>query len=289
VSPHIYDYFLCNWNVSNTDRDVLEDYREARKHLGWDMISELLEWAYNDFPFQETYSKLKTSIDYFERRKDNEGKMLKQHINSILPALNDGVTYIDKELKQRDISIVFLHFKKLFRAKDIKRAIPIYVLYSFKENSTSGNADGDSICIEIPSNKDYIRSYQILIHEYAHKFLNPSCYFENHSSPSFKELSKKQYDNIYSGKLSNYFEEAIIYALCDINLFHIDPDKKVSDLRTATLWDNATRERVIHIWNLAKKVQPLLKTYLKKNKPVDITIEQLEKVMSDYVNGNRNN
>jgi hypothetical protein len=283
VSPHIRSYFEENWKVSRKDYTILEKYAVARKKYGWDSITEILEWAYNAFPLGSEYSILKKYINHFEFLKDKNGIPLRKQIKDILPEIEKAINHIEKEYQRKEVEKVFVKMKSLFNSQDIANDIPTYILYSYKENSSCGNADGKSIYIEVPKGENYAKAYQILIHELAHKIVYPREYFQKNASKTLRELSQKTYPNIYKDELCFFFEEVVVYALCEIYLFGYEPVQKIDHMKSNSLWGNQAKQSFIHIWRLAGKVESEIRKYLENNLDRKDTLKHIEKSMIDYV------
>ncbi|MBD3366210.1 hypothetical protein GF360_02575 [candidate division WWE3 bacterium] len=285
MSPHILEFFQRNWEVTEEDKKLLGEYRKSRKVFGWAAISELLAWSYAKFPHHKEYSPLFSIISHFEFREDLSGNSLQCNISAILEELNFGIAYMRKMMVDSHLEERLIKIQELFDSESPDSPIPVYVLYSYEEGSSSGNADGNSIYVEIPKGGEFERAYQILVHEYAHKIIHPNSYFRESSSALVRDLSRKVYPHVYKDELYGFFEEAVIYALCEILFFSHDPDQKIQNLKRSSSLSDVAKGRYAHIWRLSKNLTSLFDLYLRGIKSADVTIKDLERTLVNYIGG----
>lgn len=265
VGEHIYDYFLANYGLDTMDLLELEKYVLIRREFGWAAESDLFDWAYSGFRKESKFFPLLEFIRYFEERENVQGDSLKSELEEATTHLESLTQSLEEKFDSINAEVYLSPFLELFQSKKIENNIFCYLTYTPDPNSSQAGANGNSIYSQINTKFITEQSTQRLLtritHEFAHKFLNPGKYFQNHPDLDKRKVYGEKYKTFYPDKYYGFIEEVIIYSIVNVLMFKEDADVEVRRYQEDGKKFNSGLQHPLMLWTSIKDVKPILEAY----------------------------
>ena len=286
VSDEIKAFYQTRWTLTPTDKKQLEKYVTTRSPEGWDAETALFEWAYQEFPEHEQFSKMLPYIRYFEDRTDNKGTTLKSYLQEVYSDVRKGRDHIENRMKKEKIDDVVEKLQELFKVKNKAiEAIDAYLASSPLEKSHQGGANGKGIYTEIPLG-GYDLAYETLVHEYLHRVITPQNFFMNMENGELRKLYARQIDSLYPDPVGLLADEVVIHAIANIYLFKEDPLRRIKGVKKQIKEGRLRTPSDLHLWNLVILSAPVLKDYLEGRSDPQETQTKIGEVLQAYIDQN---
>lgn len=162
--------------------------------------------------------------------------------------------------------------------------LPAYIVPTPNPNSMQGGANGDGVTVEVyPESNDLDRAFKLTVHEFAHKALDPSYYFEHVLEGEELDFFKQRNVNV---SLNNYYahmEELIVRSFIDVRQFNADPNKEADNYRGR---ESSRTDNYAISWEHVNYIYPVVNNYLDGGLDVDATrlelIQEFHQIVDDY-------
>lgn len=272
VEKYVLDYVEKEYGITKKDEVLLKTFVKIRKPLGWKNETALFEWANDGYPNNQKFDKLLPIIKHFESIKDARMVSIKQLLlekTNLIKA--NGYENISEAFSTQYGNFIEI-LSKLFDSKSVSELLKCYLAYSPDNNSSMGGANGDGIYIELRDSEIEGKRMldDVVLHEYLHKRISPSTYFEN----NVEKISSHQYLKIdvigYRSDFMNIIEESIVYALCDIVR-----ENKITPVEKIKRFEAKGRNDMVALWVMVNDIMPILTEYVKNGANIVTTRQKL--------------
>lgn len=264
------NYFVSSYGETETDKKMFNHYASYRKVFGHEAETELLEWAYQNFPFHKDFTPLHESIMYFAKRSNGKTTVL-QELEAHNANISEWKVNLEKEVLEIDLESIIIKMSFLFNNLVTKTSSIYAYLVAGVTERRRGGANGEGIYVEI-LNPEKGNPIAVVAHEYFHKTVSPHLFYEGLNDPYYEGTK----EDIYLNDFASFVEEVITYATVNVILFGqniIKTKKMYSEIIT----DEADRKRMLLMWDTIENVVPVIKNYL-DNGNKDITIKELDTI-----------
>jgi len=273
-------YFEREYGITDADRKMFDQYASVRHDFGHPAETELLQWAYEGFPDHPKFTQLRSAIDYFAQRSNGQ-RTVRQEMESHDKNIAEWIEKLNKEIHEVHLDRVVVQMQRLFDRPHASEPAVVAYLVAGVNDSVRGGANGEGIYMEIQKS-DRQNPIQVLAHEYLHKVVSASVYYQ---APEFSDFWP-EVTNIYRASYLDFIEEVITYAVTNVIMFGQNPE------RTRAMWselidDLADRERMILLWNTIEKAVPILRNYLDDKTDIATTRGKLENLFRTVLNDTR--
>lgn len=273
VSHQFQDYLNERYELSTEDEAILEKLKQQRNKLGWDYEVLLHEWAEQEFPDNEQFTDIYTAVRWFENKTDKSGESFAEKIAKFQPLLNEKTRMLEQMWNDLEIQDEFTKMQALLEFTYPGSSIPAFIVPSPDPDSLQGGANGEGITVEVyPDAEDLDNSFSLIVHEFAHKAIDPSHYFENLEDHALREFFQQKDDKISLNNYADHIEELIIRSFIDVRHFGAEPIKMADNYRDR---ESMRTDMYALSWEHVEFIFPEINNYLEGRYSIEETREKL--------------